>query len=48
METLTAKIMIIGILLIVDVIGYVIKSISDKSFSEFKLNKIPFIWVFWG
>jgi hypothetical protein len=36
------------LLIIIDVIGYIIKVKSDKSFSEFKLKHIPFIWFFWS
>tara|TARA_R110000823_G_scaffold77454_1_gene176921 strand:+ start:385 stop:519 length:135 start_codon:yes stop_codon:yes gene_type:complete len=38
----------VALLLIVDVVGYILKIESDKSFKEFKLRHIPFIWFFWS
>lgn len=40
--------LLILVLSVVDIIGYVITVKSDKSFMDFKLRKIPFIWLFWG
>jgi hypothetical protein len=39
---------VIGIAVVIDNIGYILKIRRSESFQKYHLRRIPFLWIFWA